>query len=215
MKQIDVLIAEDHRIVNEALANHVRQLPYVTNVRQAANGREAVRLSKENPPDVVLMDIQMPEMDGIDCSEVLLRRHPEVKIVALTAVENPKAVVKMIELGVQGYVLKNMELDELDQAISSVVENDFYQNKTIVDIMRHEIISNRNHEVITAEYRITERDKKILKLICAEKTTKEIADEVCLSPRTVEKIRNDLGKKLGVKGVVGLVRFAIKHGYDI
>ena len=213
MRKIDVLIADDHQLIREALTLHVSSLPYVKRVRQATNGKEVISLSKSEVPDVVLMDIQMPEMDGIECSSLLIRNYPDIKIVALTAIENPKAIINMLELGVQGYCLKNMDLDELDRAIVSVVEKDFYQNKLVVNVMRHEILSNKYE--VSPQYRVTERERKILRLTCEEHTSREIADEVFLSARTVEKIRTDLAKKLGVKGIIGLVRFAIKNGYDI
>ena len=215
MRNIKVLIADDHNLVREALADYMERLPYVKEVRQAINGKEVLKMVKSKVPDLVLMDIMMPEMDGVECSEILLRRYPDIKIIALTAIENPRAIVKMIELGVQGYCLKNMDLEELEKAVVSVIENDFYQNPLIVNIMRNEIISHKHYDNVLTNYTINERDKRIIKLICEEKTTSEIAETICLSPRTVEKIRNDLAKKLGVRGVVGLVRFAIQNGYDL
>lgn len=215
MQNIKVLIADDHNLVREALADYMERLPYVKEVRQAINGKEVLKMVKSGVPDLVLMDILMPEMDGVECSEILLRRYPDIKIIALTAIENPKAIVKMIELGVQGYCLKNMDLKELENAVVSVIENDFYQNPLIVNIMRNEIISHKHYDNVLTNYTIDGRDKRIIKLICEEKTTSEIAETICLSPRTVEKIRNDLAKKLGVRGVVGLVRFAIQNGYDL
>ena len=215
MRNIKVLIADDHNLVREALADYMERLPYVKEVRQAINGKEVLKMVKSKVPDLVLMDIMMPEMDGVECSEILLRRYPDIKIIALTAIENPRAIVKMIELGVQGYCLKNMDLEELEKAVVSVIENDFYQNPLIVTIMRNEIISHKHYDNVLTNYTINERDKRIIKLICEEKTTSEIAETICLSPRTVEKIRNDLAKKLGVRGVVGLVRFGIQNGYDL
>ncbi len=214
MQNINIIIADDHTLVRETLAGYMEQLSYVKEVRQATNGKEVLTMAKSEVPDLVLMDIMMPEMDGVECSEILIRRYPDIKIIALTAIDNPRAIVKMIELGVQGYCLKNMDLAELEKAVVSVIENDFYQNPLIVNIMRKEIISHKHYDGFETSYNLEERDKHILKLICEEKTTPEIAEIICLSPRTVEKKRNDMAKKLGVRGVVGLVRFAIRNGYD-
>ena len=212
MDSINIIIADDHVMIREALTDHVNQLSYTGTVRQASDGKEVLQMVKEEVPDLVLMDIQMPNMDGIECSSVLFNRYPDIKIIALTAIENPKAMVRMLELGGQGYCLKNMELEELDRAIVSVIENDFYQNELVVNVMRNErITASEPH----SSYQLSDREKKILKLLTEEKTAKEIGEEVFLSPRTVEKIRNELAKSLDVRGVVGLVRYAIKNGYDI
>lgn len=215
MDNIDVIIADDHVMIREALTDHVNQLSYTNSVRQASHGKEVLALVKESIPDVILMDIQMPEMDGIECSRILFDRYPDIKIIALTAIENPMAMVRMLELGVQGYCLKNMELEELDNAIVAVIENDFYQNELVVKVMRNERISSNGPNIGSHQYTVTDRDIKILKLLTQEKTAKEIGEEIYLSPRTVEKIRNELARNLEVRGVVGLVRYAIKHGYDI
>ena len=213
MRRIDVILADDHNIVREGLARYLAELSYVKSVRHAENGKQVIQLANDQAPDLVIMDIQMSEMDGIECSEILLKKYENVKILALSAVEHPKSIVQMIELGVQGYCLKNIDLEELDKAIRSVIENDFYQNDLVVNIMRKEVISQKYD--IDHRHLVTDREKQILKMICQEKGSKEIGDKLNISHRTVEVARGELAKKIGVKGVVGLVRFAIKNGYDI
>ena len=215
MDRLKILIADDHRSVREALVESISNFARVASVVQASNGREALEMIKKDPPDVVIMDLQMPEMDGVEASKGIVEKFPEIKIVVLTSFENPMMAIKLIELGVHGYCMKDVELREIERAINNVVDKDFHHNDLIVNVMRHEIKTNKENERVSLEYQINEREKKVLKLICQEKTTSEISEEVFLSPRTVEKLRKDLANKLNVKGVVGLVRFAIRHGYDL
>jgi DNA-binding NarL/FixJ family response regulator len=215
MKNVSVLIVDDHTLFRDSLANVIADFSFVGQVRKAINGKEAIKEVRKKIPDLILMDIHMPDMDGAECSEILIKRYPDIKIIALTGAENAREVVKMIELGVQGYCLKNIELEELEKACISVLKNDFYQNSLIVEIMRNEIISHKTYDIKVPETSITKRERQLLKLICQERTAASIAETLCLSPRTIEKIRTDLAKKLGVKGVVGLVRYAVRHGFDL
>lgn len=214
MFRVKLLIADDHAIVREAIAERMSTRDFVREVRQAGDGKAALKVAREFEPDVVLMDIQLPEMDGIDCSRELLKTFPRIKIIVLTALEDPRLALKLIEMGIHGFCLKSIPMEELDRAIISVVENDFFHNDLVVKIMRHEIVT-REQEQAQTNYKVNDRERKMLKLMCQEKTNAEIAEELALSPRTLEKIRNDLARKLNVKGMIGLVKYAVMNGYDI
>ena len=215
MKNIDVLIADDHDLVLQGFIFVVKSFPFVQSVTGVANGKEVLGHLKIHHPDLILTDLNMPEMDGIDLSRNILHKYPDTKIIILSGFNDEELIYDAIELGVHGYVLKDSKPEELKMAIEDVFRKGFYYNDTVVEVMRKGIIRDTKKPRFFPKHELTEREKHILKLLCQEKTTKEIAEEIFLSARTVEKIRKNLADKLEVKGTVGLVKFAIKNGYDL
>jgi len=215
MKKQDILIADDHDLVLQGFIFMVKSFPFVESVHGVNDGKAVLKYLNNHRPDLILMDLDMPEMDGIETSRNVIKKYPDVKIIVLSGFKNDELIYDAIELGISGYLLKDTKPGELKQAIRDVMSKGFYYNDTVVNIMRRGIIRDSNKPRFFSHKELTEREKQILKLLCQEKTTKEIADEVYLSDRTVEKIRKNLANKLEVKGTVGLVKFAIKNGYDI
>ena len=215
MKKLDILIADDHSLVLEGLQFMVKSFPFVESVTGVHNGKEVLDHLRNHRPDMILMDLNMPVMDGIDTSEVVLNEYPDIKIIVLSGFNEDEMIYHAIELGVHGYLLKDAEPDELRRSIQDVMTRGFYYSETVVRIMRKGIINDSKKPKFFPSQSLTEREKRMLKLLCQEKTNKEIAEEVFLSDRTVEKIRKNLATKLKVKGTVGLVKFAIKNGYDL
>lgn len=215
MKQIDILIADDHDLVLEGLLVVVKSFPFVQSVIGVKNGQMVLDHLKLHRPNLILMDLNMPVMDGMDATEVILKKYPDVSIIVLSGYNDDKIIYHMIEMGVHGYMLKNSKTEELKEAVEAVIMKGYFYNEAVVDVMRKGIINSSKRPNFFPKNEITSREKQLLKMICQEKTAKEIAEGLYLSDRTVEKIRASLATKLKVKGTVGLVKYAVKNGYDL
>jgi len=215
MNKLDILIADDHDLVLQGFIFMVKSFPIAGSVIGVNNGKGVLKHLKNHHPDLIITDLNMPEMDGIETSRYVLNKYPDIKIIVLSGFNDDKMIYDAIEMGINGYLLKDTQPEELKRAIQAVMSKGFYYNETVVNIMRKGIIKDSTKPGFQPRQELTEREKQILKLLCQEKTTKEIADKVYLSDRTIEKIRKNLATKLEVKGTVGLVKFAIKNGYDI
>ena len=215
MDKINVLVTEDKALVRKGLVAIVNEFPGTGEVREASNGKEVLTLLKTWQPHVILMDLEMPEMDGMDATKYVISKYPEIKVLGLSFHEEDKYILHMIELGAHGYLLKDCEPEELEKAIYAAWEKDFYNNALIANVMRKRIIQSPGKPRFYSETEITQREKDILKYLCQEKSSKEISDILMISQRTIEKERSNLILKIGVKGTVGLVRYAIEKGYDL
>ena len=210
MKQkLKVCIADDHTLFRKAMVNLLQTFERVSDVRDAENGKELLALIKTEIPDVAIIDLQMPVMDGADTCENIISRYPQVKIIILTMHDSEKYVLHMMEMGVHAFLLKNTEPDELEKAIDSIVDKDFYHNDWVISIMRKNVKSQRPTFSID---HLTEREKQIVQLVCRELSSKEIADKLFISERTIENHRSTIMKKLGVKNTIGLVHYAYQTG---
>ena len=161
------------------------------------------------------MDLDMPVMDGIDTSAEVLKKYPEVRILVLSGYSEDKYIYHLIEMGVHGYLTKNATPQELEKAIDDIFSSGFHYNDVMVQAMRKGIIKKSDKPSFRPKTELTGREKQVLKMICEEKTTHQIAEVIYLSERTVEKIRAALAAKLDVKGTAGLVRYAVQNGLDI
>lgn len=215
MNKINVAIVDDRKLVRKGIMAIVREFPRIGTIKEAGNGRELIQLIKSWKPQVILMDLEMPDMDGLDATKYIINHYEDVKVIGLTFHTEEKYILHMIELGAHGYLLKDAEPEEVEKAIYSVVDKDFYYNELIVQTMRNRVRHKMSKPYFYPEMEITAREKEILKYICQEKTNKEIAEKLFLSPRTVEKARSNLIDKVGVQSTVGLVKFAIERGYDL
>jgi two-component system response regulator DegU len=210
MKQkFRVYIADDHTLFRKAMVNLLQTFDGVSEVKDAENGKELLTLMKYEVPDVAIVDLQMPVMDGAETCENIIGKYPNVKIIILTMHDSDKYVLHMMEMGVHAFLLKNTEPDELEKALHSVVEKDFYHNEWVVSIMRKNVRAQRpsfnNDE-------LTDREKQIVQLVCRELSSKQIADKLSVSERTIENHRAAIMKKLSVKNTIGLVHYAYQSG---
>jgi two-component system invasion response regulator UvrY len=206
-----ITLVDDHKLLRNGLANLLRELEYKV-LFEADNGTDFIeQLKKYSVPDVVLLDINMPQMDGYETALWLKKAHPDVKVLALSMYDDEYAIIKMLKNGARGYILKDAEPGELKRAINAVLDKGFYHSDLVTGTLIHTI----NHEGDTDHPNVSGLNAKeidFLKLVCTEMTYKEIAERMCVSPRTVDGYRDDLFEKLGVKSRVGLVLFAIKNG---
>jgi two-component system, NarL family, response regulator DegU len=210
MKQkFKVYIADDHTLFRKAMVNLLQTFDGVSEVKDAENGKELLTLIKYEVPDVAIVDLQMPVMDGAETCEHIINKYPGVKIIILTMHDSDKYVLHMMEMGVHAFLLKNTEPDELEKALHSVVEKDFYHNEWVVSIMRKNVRSQRPN---FSNDELTDREKQIVQLVCRELSSKQIADKLSVSERTIENHRATIMKKLSVKNTIGLVHYAYQSG---
>ena len=213
MKKYKVYIADDHTLFRKAMVNLLRTFDRVQEVKDAENGKELLTLIKYEEPDVAIIDLQMPIMDGVEASEHIIKRNPNVKIIILTMYDSEKYILHMMEMGVHAFLLKNTEPDELEKAIYSVAEKDFYHNDLVATVLRKNVTEKKSGQ--RPQFRqaeLTEREREILGLICRELTIREIGQKLSLSENTVRNHRVNMMEKVGVNNTVGLVKFAYEAG---
>jgi len=213
MKKFKVYIADDHTLFRKAMVNLLRTFDRVEEVKDAENGKELLTLIKYEEPDVAIIDLQMPVMDGAETSEHVIKRYPNVKIIILTMHDSAKYILHMMETGVHAFLLKNTEPDELEKAIYAVVEKDFYHNDLVAAVLRKNVTERKSG--LRPQFRhaeLTEREKEILALICRELTIREIGQRLFLSENTVRNHRVNIMEKIGVNNTVGLVKYAYEAG---
>src|SRR5690606_5442476 len=185
----------------------------VESVRDAENGRLLLNLVKSEVPDVAIVDLQMPVMDGAEACEQLLSKYPDIKIIVLTMHDSERYILHMMALGVHAFLLKNTEPDELEKAIYAVVENDFYHNELVASILRKNVKERKaGQRPVFKNADLSDREKEILVLICQELTIREISYKLSLSDNTVRNHRVNIMEKVGVKNTVGLVKYAYDSG---
>ncbi len=214
-EKLRVMIVDDHHIFRKGLRMLLKELPEVELSAEATNGKEFLEMIKEERPDIVFMDIQMPEMNGIDATREALRLYPELKIVAISMFGDEEYLVSMLEAGVKGFLLKTVEEHELKKALVLISDNKNYFSDELIPTLTSSIVKNRSKEEPAApELRedLTKREVEVLELICKGYTIKEIADQLFISQRTVDGHKANLFRKTGVDSSVKLVTFAIKNG---
>ncbi len=213
-QKIKVALADDHILLRKGLAGVVDSFGDYSVLFEADNGRHFTEQIKEHgEPDLVLMDINMPEMDGYATAHWLRQHYPLVNIIALSMYDNENAIIRMFKAGAKGYILKDSEPPELKKALDSVQQKGYYYSELITGRLIHSInkMDDDKSEVknLTA---LNDRELEFLKYACTEMTYKEIADKMFLSPRTIDGYRDALFEKLSIKTRVGLVMYAIKNG---
>ncbi|MCU7549963.1 response regulator transcription factor [Chitinophagaceae bacterium LB-8] len=214
MNNIKVALVDDHVLLRKGLANLISIQGFDIHL-ECDNGKQLVnKLNKDDLPHIVLMDINMPEMDGFEATLWLKKNYPSVKVLALSMYDDDNAIIRMLRNGAKGYILKESEPSELKAAIDAVVTKGFYYSETVTGKLVHSIQEMdeddaNDHRLLLS---LNEKEITFLKLACTEMTYKEIAEQMFLSPRTIDGYRDQLFEKLNVKSRVGLVLFAIQKG---
>lgn len=208
--KVKIAIAEDHDLVRQGIVRLLSDASYEI-VAESRNGRELFLAIENNLPDIVLMDIQMPEMDGITTTARLSEVYPHVRVIALTALDDETNTIRMLKAGARAYLLKSSTSRQLMQAIEEVITKG-YQFSEIVSGKLVQSLNNdfKNPETALA-LQLTEREIEYIKCLCSEMTNKEIADKMCVSPRTSEGWSKTLCQKLNVRSRTGLVLFAYRN----
>lgn len=204
-----VVVVDDHTLLSQAIGQMVDSFDKFHVLYTCQNGKELTQKFSDSPrniPDVVLMDINMPIMNGIETTEWITENHPSVHVMALSVEDTDNTILKMLKAGAVGYLLKDTEKRVLEQALTEVVENGFFHTKNVTNLLLQSISGGGKRTVEFKDNEIT-----FMKLACTELTYKEIADRMCLSPKTIDGYRDVLFTKLNVKNRVGLVMYAIKN----
>jgi DNA-binding NarL/FixJ family response regulator len=212
--KVRIALADDHVLLRNGLANLLKDLDYEV-VFEANNGKEFLEQLKLHPlPQVVLMDINMPVMDGFETTLWIKRIYPAILVLALSMYDDENAIIHMIKNGARGYILKDSAPAELKYAIQSVLAKGFYQSELVTGKLIHSInlMSDEEENSTKGMMPLTGQEIEFLKLACSDMTYKEVADYMHLSPRTIEDYQDQLFEKLGVKSRVGLVIYAIRNG---
>ena len=209
-RTIKIFIVDDYPMIKEGLCAYLKDFDRFEVVDTATNGIEAFEKLKSIDVDIVLMDIQMPKMNGIELTELLLKRNPDQKIIILTMFGDVAYIKKLLQLGVMGYILKDIGKTELYNALEIVFSGGQYYSKEVTEVMMNKLRggSPKSFNVITD---LTEREKEILHLILKQKGNQEIADELFISPRTVEAHKRNMLTKTNSKNLAGLVIFALEN----
>ena len=207
MKKFSVVIVEDHTLLSQAISGIVNQFERFEVLYLCKNGSELVeKIDLEKKiPDIVLMDVNMPIMNGIETTKWLTINYPEVNVLALTVEEEESVILNMIRAGARGYLLKDVDKEILEMALLKIMEEGCYHSNTVTNILVNSLKGSYDDAVLK------DREIDFLKHVCSEKTYKEIADEMNLSPKTIDGYRDCLFVKLNVKNRVGLVLYAIKQ----
>ncbi|RPD48973.1 MULTISPECIES: response regulator transcription factor [Chitinophagaceae] len=212
-KPIRVAIADDHHLFRAGVRTSLSSRKDILMVGEAENGMQLLNLLRHIKPDVILLDIQMPIMDGLAALPEIKKLHPDVRVIMLSMINDASMITRMMEVGANSYLTKESDSEVIYQAIRTCHEEEFFFNDLTNKALLSGLRSKRVAEASApAEVHLTDKEVTILKLMCEEKSTKEIADMVDLSPRTVEAIRDKLKTKTGVKSMAGLVMYAVKAG---
>ena len=207
MTPIRIILADDHTLVRAGLQSLLALMPGVTVVAEASNGREAVELAAQHRPDVVLMDINMPELNGLAAAERITREIQGVRVIIVSMFGNEQYVEQALRSGASGYLLKDADVRELELAITAVVRGDTYLSPAAA---RHATALAMRASTFTEP--LTTRQREILQLIAEGASTKDIAQRLELSVRTVETHRAQIMDRLEIRDIAGLVRYAIRTG---
>lgn len=209
-----VVLVDDHVLLRNGLANLIRSFGEYTVLFEAYNGADLIsQLKSRSLPDIVLLDVNMPDMDGYETASWLKRNHPEIKILALSMYDTDNSIIRMLKNGVKGYILKDIEPAELKIALESVISKGFYYSEMVTGKLIHTINTfDGAQPKVNQLLRLNDRELEFLKLACTECTYKEIAERMYLSPRTIDGYRDALFEKLTVRTRVGLVLYAIRNG---
>jgi two-component system, NarL family, invasion response regulator UvrY len=209
-----IALADDHVVMRNGLASLLKDLGYSI-LYEADNGKDFIeKTKKDHLPDVALLDINMPKMDGYETALWLKENFPDVKVLALSMYDDDGAIIRMLKNGAKGYVLKDSNIADVKAAIESVVSKGYYYSELVTGKLIHSInhLDEPDHASIKEMLKLNSREIEFLKLACTEMSYKEIAEKMFLSPRTVEGYRDSLFEKLNLRSRVGLVLFAIKNG---
>jgi len=210
--QISIVIADDHEIFRDGFRIMVKKHPEIKISGEAENGKELIELVEELKPDVILTDIKMPKMDGIDATKQLVKKDPEIKIIALSMFDEDNLIIDILEAGARGYLLKNANKEEIVEAIKMVNNGQTYYCKhTSGKLVQMIAKSKFNPYKKTPKPNFSDREIEIITLICDQFSNKEIATRLNLSVRTIEGYREKIQEKTNAKNSAGIVIFAIKN----
>lgn len=211
-EMIKVVMADDHILLRNALASLINNSDSCKVIAEASNGKELIdSITKENYPDVAILDLNMPVMDGHDTAVNLQKNHPNIKVLMLTMYDSELALIRLLKAGVKGFMKKDIHPKELLHAIQSVHENGYYYSAQTSSKLAG-LFRDQDDTPILEKITLSDSEIEFLKHVCSEQTYKEIAFELGMNPRAIDGMRDNLFNRLDVKSRVGLAMYAIRHG---
>jgi two-component system, NarL family, invasion response regulator UvrY len=211
---ISLALVDDHTLFRKGMVSLIETISSEIKILfEADNGLQLQKkIDPANLPDIILMDVNMPGMDGFKSVEWLNKEYPKVKVLVISMIENEESIIRMLKLGVKGYLSKDVEPGELKNALTAIMSKGFYYTDFITGKLVHTLQADFDKQQIETILKMSEREKKFIELACSELTYNQIATEMFLSPKTIDGYRNALFEKLKVKSRVGLALYAVKHG---
>lgn len=210
--KIKIILADDHTILRESLCALLAKQQGFQIVGEASDGRTAFRLTQELSPDVVVMDVNMPDLNGIEATRQIITGNPSIKVIALSMYSEKQFIDEMLQAGASGYMLKDAAFEELVHAINCVVKNQIYLSPSISAFVLKGYLQQSSKVDYTAFSILTNREREVLQLIAEGKTTKEIASILSVSTKTIETYRQHIMKKLDIHSIAELTKYAISEG---
>ncbi|MEO5647630.1 MAG: response regulator transcription factor [Chitinophagaceae bacterium] len=211
---IDIIIADDHVLYRAGVKTALSSKKDIKVIAEADNGMHLLTVLRSFQPDVILLDIQMPIMDGIGALQEIKKLYPDIRVIMLTMMDDHSMITRLMELGANSYLTKTSDSEIIYEAIKTCFTQEYYFNS----LTNKALLSNLRQrsqvlppKLVVEDARLTDKEITVLKLMCEEKSTREIAQAVELSPRTVEAIRDKLKTKTGAKSTAGLIMYAVKH----
>jgi DNA-binding NarL/FixJ family response regulator len=211
-KMIRLAIADDHKIFRDGIRMSLKNRDFIKIIWEANDGKDMMHKLIIKNPDILLMDIRMPEVDGINALQLIRKEYEEIKIIILSMYDDKETITKMMEYGANAYLTKTSDPDEIYKAIISCMNENYYFN----DLVNAAVLLKLQQKKAVRHFypntvKFNEKELKILKLISEDKTTEDISEEVFLSPRTVETIRQNMKMKVGAKTIAGLMMYAMRN----
>ncbi|MCU0419017.1 MAG: response regulator transcription factor [Cyclobacteriaceae bacterium] len=207
---IDICVTDDHPLFRKAIVRLLQTFARIGNLYEAENGKQCLEVVAAQKVDIVLLDMEMPVMNGLDVARVLVRDYPDIKIVVLTMHDSEAHLRKMLEIGVHSFLLKTTHPEELQAAIHAVVDRDFYHNEMMMSALRKTYTPSGPKGAQEAD--LSPRELEILRLIYEDLSLKEIGQRLQISEHTVHRHKHNLQQKLGVNGTAGLIKWALQQG---
>lgn len=209
---VKIALADDHVLFRKGLVSLLEMEDDFQVVLEAGNGLELTQRIGGTGAEIVLMDLEMPEMDGLTATATLRDNHPDVRVLMVSSHDEDEMILDAVEKGAKGYLLKNADPDDVIEAIRSIMHSGFYFQEHVSKLLLRGIVEK---DLLKSKFEprelLTDREREVLQLIFLEKTSAEIADQLFLSPRTIESYRKNMLEKVGVRNSVGLVVFGLKH----
>lgn len=209
---IKILLADDHKIIRDGLRSLIEKEKDMAVVAEAENGRDAIKLTRQVAPDIVVMDINMPDLNGVDATKLILEESPQVRIIALSIHSTRRFVTRMLRAGAAGYLVKHCAYEELAEAIRMVADNKSYLSSQILDIVINDYTAHLPLDEKSAASTLSTREREVLQLVAEGIRSEDIADRLCISVKTVSSHRRAIMQKLDLHSVADLTRFAINEG---
>jgi two-component system response regulator NreC len=207
-----ILLADDHSIIRQGLFALLEKQPDIEVVGAVEDGRKAIELVRELKPDIVIMDITMPNLNGIDATHKIIEQAPQVKVVALSMHSSRRFVSEMLKAGAKGYILKECLFDELIEAIRTVIKGDIYLSHKITGVVVNDYVKRISSKSPPEAPALTEREREVLQLLAEGKSTKQIALPLHVSDKTIESNRRNIMDKLNIHSIAELTKYAVREG---